>query len=289
MGYLVVSILFLSAMAVLLRQSVARGATPLTLNLVFRGSAALFMLVPFLLGREAAGSWKAGGWLALVAAVSFWLTGIASIKCVQLGPLGPSWTILRCSMILPVAASVFYWHEVSLWPVSGVALMRLSGIVLGVVAVIVCGLSRPASALERRPLRPWLLWMAAAFLSQGVWEICLRATRGFGAGESRALFLLFVFAASCVLTLPALAVTRTRMSGADLKYGTLLGLCAFLGTGCRVLALKTVDGTIVFPVTTVSVMLAAQAAGRFFWAERLPRAVFGLALGIAAVLLLTLG
>jgi len=66
-------------------------------------------------------------------------------------------------------------------------------------------------------------------------------------------------------------------------------LSAIVGTGFRIVALRTVDGTVLFPLTTVAVILIAQAAGRVIWKERVPHAGMGLALGLAAAVLLTLG
>ena len=293
MSYLIISILFLSALSVLMRHSVGRGASPLGLNLVFRGSVAVYMALPLLLSGQlwdAISGWQADGLLIAVASAGFWVAGIAAIKSVQLGPLGISWTILRCSMVLPVLVSILYWRELDLWPVSGLLVMRLLGIALAVATVVVCGTGygRSASLSDRRPTREWALWMAAAFVGQGVWEICLRATHGFPDDHARSLFLICVFGISGVLTLPAMALSGGRLGRTDVKYGLLLGVCALFGTGCRVLALKDVDGTVVFPLSTVSIMLFAQAAGRLVWKERIAHSALGLALGIAAVLLLTL-
>jgi len=293
--YLIVSIFFVSLMSVLMRYSLSKGATALALNFSYRGTAALAVLAMLLFKTGPAtlrADWDLGWTLIAVASLSYWLTGLASIKSVQLGPLGPSWTILRCSMILPVIASILYWNELSVWPPDGPAAARVSGVVLGLVTVVVCGSGRRASnegSTERVLRDQWLPWMTAAFLAQGVWEICLRATRGLAAGDERAVFLLVVFAASCLLTVPPLIIRGVRVRAKDLTYGAVLGLCALGGTGCRVLALREVDGTIVFPATTVCAMLLAQLAGRYIWGEKTPRAALGLVLGIASVLLLAIG
>jgi len=295
MGYLIASAFFFSAFTLAMRYSVGKGAAPLALNLVVRGTISVCALV-FLLIRGDLGPvvshWKISALLGGVGAVSYWLAGLGALQSVRRGPLGISWTILRCSMIVPVLASIFYWRELALSPVSGLLVMRLFGIVLGLCTVVVCGMGRRGTgpgAPRRRTKRGWAPWMAAAFLAQGTWGICVRATRAFPSDGSRAGFLLFAFAASCVLTAPVLAVTRTPVRWKELKYGLILGVCSLLTTSCRVMALKFVDGTIVFPVTTVTVMLVAQGAGRFLWKERSRYAALGLALGIAAVLLLAIG
>ena len=295
MTYLIISIFFVSLMSVLMRYSLGKGATALALNFTYRGTAALAMLAWIALRTEPmelGADWGLGWMLVVVGALSYWLTGLASIKSVELGPLGPSWTILRCSMVIPVLASILYWGELSIWPPDSQTVARVLGVVLGLVTVMVCGSGgRKGSGGEpgRSARAHWLAWMAAAFLAQGVWEVCLRATRSLPSGGDRIAFLLCIFTASCLLTVPPLLIKGVRVKGRDLAYGALLGLCALGGTGCRVLALREIDGTVVFPATTVCAMLLAQLAGRYVWGERTPRAVLGLVLGLVSVVLLAIG
>ena len=295
MTYLTISIFFVSLMSVLMRYSLGKGATALALNFTYRGTAALAMLAwiafraePMQMGAD----WGFGWVFMAVASLSYWPTGLASIKSVQLGPLGPTWTILRCSMVIPVLASILYWGELSIWPPDGQAVARVSGVIIGLVTVVVCG-SRGRGGNGGNLGRPtrdhWMPWMAAAFLAQGVWEICLRATRSLSSGGDRIAFLLCIFIASSLLTVPPLLIRGVRVKGRDLAYGVLLGLCALGGTGCRVRALREVDGTIVFPATTVCAMLLTQLAGRYVWGETTPRATLGLVLGVVSVMLLALG
>ncbi|MDA0746236.1 MAG: hypothetical protein O2954_06940 [bacterium] len=289
MDYLVVSILFMGLLSLFMRYSLGRGADPLSLNFVFRGAVALFLLLPHLDNlTNLLARWEASALLTTVAALSFWLSGLASLKAVQLGPLGASWTILRCAMVLPVLASILYWGELSSSASTLYAALRLGGVVLAFATVIFYGLASRGRRPGVTSRNGWTAWMAAAFLSQGIWEICLRATADFHHNESRALFLLGVFAFSSLFTLPVMLWTRTRLRTLEIGYGFLLGGCALLGTGTRVLALRDVPGTIVFPLTTISVIFITQAAGRFLWGEKIRHGGIGLIMGLVAALLLTL-
>jgi hypothetical protein len=291
--YLLISIAGLGALGILMRYSVTRGARALPLNFVFRGVVALVMGL-FLWGQTGlsnAGTfvWPAP-WLLSAASVAFWVSGISAIKAVQHGPLGVTWTILRCSMVLPVAASILLWDEFAYPGSAHLVAIRGLGIALGLGTVLFYGLmlqrQRGSGSVADRA---WAPWMVLAFLSQGAWEVCLRATRDLADGPSRSLFLIVVFGASAILTVPLMWITGARLRRLELKLGAILGLSALVGSGFRIAALSTVDGTILFPLTTVAVILIAQGAGRLFWRERLEYGWIGLAIGSAAALLLTMG
>ena len=135
MAYLIISIAGLGALGILMRYSVARGAQALPLNFVFRGVVALVMGL-FLWGQT--GLSNAGTfvwpdpWLLSAASAAFWVSGISAIKAVQHGPLGVTWTILRCSMVLPVAASILLWDEFASPGSANLIAIRTLGITLGI-------------------------------------------------------------------------------------------------------------------------------------------------------------
>ncbi len=299
MIYLILSIVFMSALAVALRLGVAKGASPLGLNAVFRATAGVVMLVVMASTVDAsrfAEVWVVAGRIGLTAGLFYWLAGFAVIKAVQLGHLGVSWTVLRCSMVLPTLASLLYWREVPLWPVSGTLILRLLGIVLTTSAVVALGfdragqVSRPGASGDRsRTGRAWLLWMAAAFLGQGAWEISIRATRSFPDDQTRMLFVTLVFAFASLFTLPLMGIFKARVGRTELRYGLLAGVLGLLASALRVWAIRDVDGIIVFPTTTITVILLVQLASRTIWRERVGRlGLGGFALAFAGILLLTL-
>lgn len=294
MSDLWLSVFFLGALSALMRYSVRQGTDPLALNLTFRGTVVVYMLVPLLFKGEPVAPLArevAGDWLWVVTSLSFWVAGIGSIKSVQLGPLGASWTILRCSMLVPVTVSILYLRELPLSPVSGLLVARLSGVALGLCTAALYGYSyhrsQGDSGLRPGDKRRWMLWAGTTFAAQGAWETCLLGARGLTQDASY-FFLFLVFAGCFLLTIPLLAARRIRVRFQEVKYGALLGVCAMLGTTLRLDAIRSLGGTVVFPTTTVTGILFAQAAGRWIWRERLPNAGLGLAMGVAAVLLLTL-
>ncbi len=302
MLYLAVSILLMSALAIILRWAVGRGAEPHGLNAVYRvtgGLVTLALALPTLDWQRLAEFWHLAGITACVAAVFYWLTGLASIKSVELGPLGASWTVIRCSMVIPALASLLYWREIPLWPPNLTLGCRLLGILaVGGALVLLGGRGgrRPAPAVaasgtvvQRSAPRPvWVYWLALAFVAQGAWEVCLRTTRSYPDSATRSFFLVVTFCVAMVLAGTSSAVARVRVRWRELRFGVLAGGCALAASGVRVWALRDVDGVIVFPATTAGVLLLVQGAGCLFWRERVSRrGLLALALAILGIAMLT--
>ncbi|MDD2709333.1 MAG: hypothetical protein PHV34_15205 [Verrucomicrobiae bacterium] len=290
----------MSALAVVLRMGVDRQASSLGLNAAFRGTAGVVTLI-FAAFHIDWGRfpelWRVAGWAGMLASVFFWFAGFASIKAVQLGPLSVSWTVLRCSMVLPAMASLLYWQEVPLAPVSRTLVLRLLGMGIIFASMVVLGLDRlgrerrnkSSIQVGRGSVKVWLWWLVAVFWGEGAWEISLRATRSFPDNETRLFFVTLVFIGAFVITLPVMGLAGAKMGRFEWGYGSLAGVCGMAASGSRVWALRDVDGMVVFPVTTVSVMLLVQLAGCLGWREKTSRMGWaGFLCAIAGVLFLTL-
>ncbi|RKY71072.1 MAG: hypothetical protein DRQ24_08145 [Candidatus Latescibacterota bacterium] len=294
MLFLIVSISFLALLAILMRTVLDKGSNPFALNLVFRGTAGIATMV----GIGVSGNilrfdefWASAGWISILGCILFGISGLASIKAVQLGPLGTSWTVLRCSIVLPVLASIIWWKELSIGDGTTIPIMRPSGIFLTVLGLLLLGAGQKRLRKNRlqHQRSGWLGWLVTAFLAQGGWEIILRATGDFKDDGMRSLFLAIAFGGSCLLTLPVMVITRIRLTNRELFYGLLLGGCSLLGTGSRVLALRELSGTVVFPASTASIMILVQIAGLCLWKERVgPLGIAGLLSATLSVVLLSI-
>jgi len=299
MIYFVLSVTAMTLLAVLFRAAMVKGGTPIGFNVIFRTSTALFWGVGAwvtLDGFRLEAFLTPAGLLGAVALAAFIMSGVSAAKAVQLGPLGVSWTIMRCSMVLATFASLFYWREVTpATPVRFVA--RLAGVAVAVAAIILFGMDhsrryqRPGGASgARRHLKAWFLWIAVALLAQGGWETCLRATREVCADDrARMVFLTVVFLGAGAVAVPFAPLKRTRPNRCDLLYGCLAGLAGAVGSGMRPWAIRDLGGAFVFPATAIIVTLGVQVAARVIWKERFGRlGIAATAMTIIGILLLTI-
>jgi len=296
--YLLVAIAAMTALAVLLRYGMLAGADPYGVNLLLRGVGAVVLIAAVVSTVDPAtlgAAWREGGWSGLIGSAFFFVAGLASVKAVQLGHLGLSWTMLRCSMVLPVVASILVWRELPLGEPSFLLTMRLTGVVLAVAAVVLVGWDRMAATGEGgidpadRRARRWLAWALAAFLAQGSWEIALRSTREYASDDVRLVFLAAGVGGAALLSLGAVRSMKARLGRRELAFGLGAGVLVLVVSVSRIWALRELPGTVVFPVTTISVMVMVQLAGMGIWKERVgARGWLGFATGLAGVLLLTL-
>lgn len=98
-----------------------------------------------------------------------------------------------------------------------------------------------------------------------------------------------VFVGAFLISVPVMVAAKARLGRKELLYGVLAGVCGLVASGSRVWAVQELDGIIVFPVTTVSVMILAQIIGTTAWGERVGKWGFvGVGLAIAGVLALSI-
>jgi len=288
MFFLIVSIFFMWAMALSMRLS-SQKADPLALTSISRiiagaviGSLAIFS-TPW---GDFGHLWASTGTHIVIGTLCFWLAGFTSLKAVSTGPLGITWTVVRLSMVLPTVASIFYWLEIPVSMREPLFVLRVSGLAFAVTAVVLIGIRNSSKTTDltktHQPLLPWALWLAGAFLSQGTWEVVLRASGSLPDDASRSFFISMVFAGAMILSIPILLTFRPKIGKSECSFGMLVAICSLLASGMRPWALKSLPGTVVFPVTAITVTLLVLLSGRLVWKERL--GVWG-SLGAVAALL----
>lgn len=293
MIYLLLSILFLSVANVYQRYSGLARADAFGVNAVARlvsGVAALVGILgalgtgPILESPTPVVLW------GCVGGVFYWMAGLAAIKAYTLGHLGISSTILRCSMVVPTAASLIFWHEVRLGLDSMAMWIVLAALVLMVVAIVFSGLDQIRAASQRNEpfSKAWGVWLFLAFASQGCWEITLRAAGGFETEQHRQVYLVLVFIVALVFSLGTLVVVRVIPRKKEIIFGVGLGILAMLATSVRPSAIRDLSGVIVFPMTALGTMVLLNILSRMIWKTHLGRwGAAGLAAAVFAALLLT--
>lgn len=292
MIYLILSILFMSVANLYQRYSGLSGADAFGVNAVARlvsGSVALVGIVsvvgtgPIIHSPVPVLVW------ASVGGMFYWMAGLAAIKAYSLGHLGISSTILRCSMVVPTAASLIFWHEV-VFAIDSVAMwVVLAALLLLLAAIIFSGLDQiRASRKRKEPFgKAWAVWLGLAFISQGGWEITLRAAGGFETFENRQVYLAIVFVVALIFSLGTVVVVRVVPRRKEIIFGIGLGVLAMLATSVRPSAVRELSGVIVFPMTALGTMVVLNMLSRLIWKTHLGRwGGAGLAAAVLATLLL---
>ncbi|MDD3643643.1 MAG: EamA family transporter, partial [Candidatus Krumholzibacteria bacterium] len=197
------------------------------------------------------------------------------------GPLAVPVTVMRLSVAVPVAASIFLWSE-SPRPA------QWAGLAAGIAAIVLFGLGIGRG--RGRSAGAGFLWlMAAMFMVMGLGDVLLKAFRETAPDSQRLLFTFILFGSAALFTWLLILAGRRRISRPTVLLGLLLGLPNLLSTVFTLLALRSVPASIAFPFINLAVIFGSTILGRAVWRERLGRtAAAGLAAAALALVLLRL-
>ncbi|TVR63554.1 MAG: hypothetical protein EA422_09055 [Gemmatimonadales bacterium] len=290
MIFLALAILCSTAIVVVFKLAGPR-TDPLSLVTVNYGAAVLAGLALLPLDPPDGGLTPSPALLALGAGVGLlFVAGFVLLgRAIREAGLSLATATMRLSVAIPFLASWLIWGEV---PTPG----QGAGLVLAGLAFLLISSPPPAespSPPPESPTRPLLasILLGLLFVVGGVVDTSFKLfEEGFAEENSRALFLLMVFAFAFVaggtLLLRDIRRGRPGPGGRDVGWGVVLGLVNYGSAAFMLAALREVPGTVAFPVNNVAVVLLALLLGMGFWREptsRLQRG--GLALAVVALLL----
>ena len=213
--------------------------------------------------------------------------------------------VMRVSVVVPFLASWWVWGEVPT-PAQGV------GMVLAAAAFFLLAHRRsapdpvpagdapaPDRTASIQMAAPSVDWHAAGVLTLtfclgGAVDVSMKAfEEGFGAGNSRVLFLMMAFGVAFLVG--AAIVLRRGMrrgrwpTGETIAWGLLLGVVNYGSLEFLLRAIEVLPGPFVFPANNIAIMTFAALLGVTAWGEHLSRTNrTGLVLAGIALLLLGL-
>jgi len=236
----------------------------------------------FVLGgiaRPAAATLVIGGAAGVIFVLGFlvFMAGLARL------PLAVPVTVGRLSVVLPVVLSILLWAEKP-------GPLQWLGIALGLVAIVLFGMSFSGSAhVSHTGKRPWLL-IVSIFIVAGTGDIVLKAFRETAADADRLVFTFALFSVAAVITWLLVLVRRVRFDAKTFRLGLLLGIPNVCSTVFTLLALRTVPASIAFPFINLTVIAGSTLLGLAIWKERLrAMSIAGLLLAAVAIIFLSFG
>jgi len=212
--------------------------------------------------------------------------------------------VMRVSVVIPFLASWLVWEEVP-------------SAAQGVGMVLAAGAFFLIARKERRPepvpiaagegtggpseatIAPDVDWhafgvLALTFCMGGGVDLSMKTfEEGFGATNSRVLFLLLAFGVAFLIGAVMVGVQGLRKGkwpGArTVGWGLLLGVVNYGSLEFLLRAVAVLPGPFVFPANNIAIMVLAAGLGVYFWGEHLSRPNrIGIGLAIIALVLLKL-
>ena len=220
--------------------------------------------------------------IGAVTGVNFVLGFLLLMAGIARGPLAIPVTVMRLSVALPIAVSIFLWREQP-GPAQWV------GIIIGGLAIGLFGWSLSDRSSERETHRSYWFFIVALFLVMGISDLLLKAFRELAADGQRLLFTWILFSVAAVFSWIVVWTRRIPFERGTFLLGLLLGAPNLFSTVFMLMALRDVPASIAFPFVNLTVILGSTLLGFIVWRERLGRwSIAGLVLAAIALVLLPL-
>jgi len=196
------------------------------------------------------------------------------------GPLAVAVTVMRLSVAVPVAVSIFLWNEAP-------GPYQWGGLAAGAAAIVLFGLGIKAHDGDRHTGAGFWLLMLAMFAVMGTGDVLLKAFREMSPDSERLVFTWILFTSAALFTWIVIFARRVPFNRPTFLLGLLLGVPNLFSTVFTLLALRGVPASIAFPFINLTVIFGSTLLALAVWKERLgPVSTAGLVVAAAALILL---
>ena len=187
-----------------------------------------------------------------------------------------STTFMRLGLLVPTVCSVVLFGELPGW-------LQMVGFATAICGILLISLEKGSG---KASFKTGLICILAC---SGVTDFMAKVYEEFGTPELRDGFLLYAFAAACILCIVLAIVKKQRLSLTDILFGALIGIPNYFSARFMLYALKTLPAIVVYPTHSVSTIILVCVGGVLFFREKLSRRQLVAVLFImAAVALLNL-
>ena len=268
------------AIALILKVNEGRGGARILIagaNYLVASAISFFMLGMHV-GRPGLGTLALGGAAGIVYVLGFLLL----MALIARAPLAVPVTVARLSVALPVAVSILLWGE-------NPGLFQWLGIGLGLIAVVLFGLSLSDSTHISRAAERFGLLVVSLFIVLGLGDVILKAFRETAPDFDRIAFTWILFTVAAVFTWLYIGLRRIRFDARTFALGLALGVPNLFSTVFTLQALRSVPASVAFPFINLTVIAGSTLLGLVVWKERLQgMRLAGLVVAAAAIALLSL-
>lgn len=213
--------------------------------------------------------------LGTLYGIFLFLSMYTGFRALATGPMALSGMIASFSLVVPLLFGLAVWGErLSGWGVTGICLLLAS--------LFLLNFQREGGTSVK-----WAVYAFATLAANGVCSVIQKYHQRRYPGRYQTEFMLAAFAVTLLFLAVQKAVT-TRSFHLS-RNGLLAGLLNGMSQYAVLLLAAAVNASVLFPVISVTNIMAVWLAGRLLFAERLkPIQLFGLISGVLSVLLLNI-
>ena len=188
-------------------------------------------------------------------------------------------SMIQLAVLIPITVSVFIYGEI-------ITIQQIIGILLAVSSLPLLA-AKPMQRLEidREILPKIILTIIVVGFSQLSSKILIQS--GYEAQNN--YFFLAVFTSAAILVTPLTWRNRKKIQRNDPVYGVGVGMFNVLSNRSILLALTTIPGAIVFPVSSAGSLLMVTISAIFLFKEKVSKLnLIGIFLTLVAVVLINI-
>jgi len=204
------------------------------------------------------------------------------LQALKIGSYALTISIYTMTFLNPVIFSIIFWDR----QVTTLITLGILLIIAGIILISLAG-STPESQKSGLFLK-WLIFLIATFFLTGIPQISQAAAVRL-AEINLWSYLFITFLAGALVFLIYLFVKKVRLPRQALSFGALAAAGSVAGNFFTMRALAGLPEPVVFPVIQAGPIIAAVILSLAYFKEKIkPAAYFGIILGLAGIVLLTL-
>jgi drug/metabolite transporter (DMT)-like permease len=204
------------------------------------------------------------------------------LQALKIGSYALTISIYTMTFLTPVIFSIIFWDR----KVTTLIALGILLIIAGIILISLAG-STPESQKSGLFLK-WLVFLTATFFLTGIPQISQAAAVRL-AKINLWSYLFVTFLAGALVFIIYLSVKKVRLPRQAFSFGALAAAGSVAGNFFTMRALTGLPEPVVFPVIQAGPIIAAVILSLAYFKEKIkPGAYFGIMLGLAGIVLLTL-
>ena len=215
-------------------------------------------------------------WLGLISGVLY-LAGLVMFQSnTRTKGIVLSSVFMKLGLLVPIAASVLFFHEIPTFS-------QIAGFCIAVFAIVLINLKKDSAG------KGFGFGLIVMLLLSGGADVMAKVFDVFGPASLSALYLFYTFFTAFLLCVALVVHKKERPGFRELLYGTLVGVPNFFSAKFLLGALTKLPAVVVYPSFSVATMLIVTLTGVLVFREKLSKVQWtALAAIIAALILLNI-
>lgn len=280
MIYILLTIIFSSSIALILKQNDSQKGSPIVLFSANYLVAAIINFGLIFLGdgwHLSFGTFIFGAALALL----FFITFIAFSKAVSFAGTALATISSRMSVIVPISLSIIIFNETP-------QVHSFMGIILTLLTLFLFYLSIRSGELKIAKTKGYKYLLILLF-GIGLNDFALKIFQTKMPPIEAQTFIFIIFTSAFLYTLIFIFIKKIKIEKSSVILGSILGIPNGLSTVTLLGALTQIPAMLVFPIVNVGIVLLTTVAAYLIWKEKLNTyGKLALFSGMFAILLLSI-